>query len=298
VERLVKIRQMSNESMSSVDRVRVTILVEDSDGQPNLVAKHGLSILIETASADSKSRILMDTGPPPDVALHNANLMKLDIRSLDAIVISHGHYDHTGGLIQILRSIARPTPVVAHPLVFAPKFAYKPKLSFIGAEFDHESVRDAGGVLLIARNSVRIATGVIASGEIPRETDFEKVEGFWTITNGHFVQDLITDDQSLVINIREKGFVIISGYAHAGIINTVRNAQKMAGTHDIYAIIGGFHLADASGKRIEATLDHFLRVQPKRLHPCHCTGSRAINRFVESFRERVAAVRTGDTIEL
>jgi 7,8-dihydropterin-6-yl-methyl-4-(beta-D-ribofuranosyl)aminobenzene 5'-phosphate synthase len=298
VERAVKVLRMPNENMPSVDRVKLTILVEDSDGQPNLVAKHGLSVLIETASADSKSRILMDTGPAPDVALHNANMMKLDIRSLNAIVISHGHYDHTGGLIQILKNIGRPTLVVAHPLAFAPKFSYKPNLRFIGTEFDPESVRDAGGVCLIARNAVPIATGVMASGEIPRETDFEKVEGFWTTSEGQFLQDMITDDQSVVINVREKGLVIISGCAHAGIINTVRNAEKMAGTHEIYAIIGGFHLADANGKRIEATLHHLLRIQPKRLYPCHCTGSRAMNRFVESFGERVTPVRTGDIIEL
>jgi 7,8-dihydropterin-6-yl-methyl-4-(beta-D-ribofuranosyl)aminobenzene 5'-phosphate synthase len=298
MERSVKVRRMPDENMFSVDRVKLTILVEDSIGQPNLVAKHGLSILIETWSADSKSRILMDTGPTPDAALHNANLMKLDIRRLNAIVISHGHYDHTGGLIQILRNTGRPTLVVAHPLAFAPKFSYKPNLSFIGTEFDPESVRDAGGVLLIARNTVPIATGVVASGEIPRETDFEKVEGFWTTADGRFLQDMITDDQSVTINVREKGLVIISGCAHAGIINTVRNAEKIAGTHNICAIVGGFHLANASGKRIDATLDHLLRIQPKQLYPCHCTGSTAMNTFMKSFGERVAPVRTGDIIEL
>jgi 7,8-dihydropterin-6-yl-methyl-4-(beta-D-ribofuranosyl)aminobenzene 5'-phosphate synthase len=284
--------------MPSADHVRLTVLVEDTVDKPDLIARHGLSILVETTSADSKSTILMDAGPPADVALQNAHVLKVDIHSLDAIVISHGHYDHAGGLIQILGSIGRPTLVVAHPLAFAPKFAYNPNLKFIGAEFNHESVKDAGGVLLTARNSVSIATGVIASGEIPRETDFEKVEGFWTVANDHFLQDMMTDDQSVAINVREKGLVIISGCAHAGIINTVRNAQKIAGTEDIYAIIGGFHLANASDERIEATLDQLSRIQPKRLYPCHCTGSRAMNRFLESFGERLAAVRTGDVIEL
>jgi 7,8-dihydropterin-6-yl-methyl-4-(beta-D-ribofuranosyl)aminobenzene 5'-phosphate synthase len=284
--------------MPSADHVRLTVLVEDTVNKPDLVAKHGLSILVETTSADSKSRILMDAGPPPDVALQNANVMKADIHSLDAIVISHGHYDHAGGLIQILRSIGRPTLVVVHPLAFVPKFAYKPNLTFIGAEFNHESVRDAGGVLLTARNSVPIATGVIASGEIPRETDFEKVEGFWTVATERFLQDMMTDDQSVVVNVREKGLVIISGCAHAGIINTVRNAQKIAGTEDICAIVGGFHLADASDEKIEATLDQLSRIQPKRLYPCHCTGSRAMNRFLDSFGERLVAVRTGDVIKL
>jgi 7,8-dihydropterin-6-yl-methyl-4-(beta-D-ribofuranosyl)aminobenzene 5'-phosphate synthase len=298
MEKPIAVRRMPNQNMSSVDRVKLTVLVDDSGGRPDLVPKHGLSFLIETSSADSKSRILMDTGPSPDAVLHNANVMKVDIRSLDAIVISHGHYDHTGGLIQILRNTGRATLVVAHPLAFAPKFSYKPNLRFIGTEFNPESVRDAGGLLLIARNPVPIATGVIASGEIPRETAFEKVEGFWTIADGHFIQDSIPDDQSVTLNVREKGLVVISGCAHAGIINTVRKAEKIAGTDDIYAIIGGFHLANASSERIEATLDHLLRIQPKRLYPCHCTGTKAMNRFLESFEERLTAVRTGDIIEL
>jgi 7,8-dihydropterin-6-yl-methyl-4-(beta-D-ribofuranosyl)aminobenzene 5'-phosphate synthase len=190
----VVVQRMPNENMSSVDHVKVTIVVEDSCHRPSLIAKHGLSVLIETASADSKSKILMDTGPTADAALHNANLMKLDIRSLDAIVISHGHYDHTSGLIQILRNTDRPTPVIVHPLAFAPKFSYTPNLRFIGTEFDPETVRDAGGILLMARNTVPFATGVIASGEIPRETDFEKVERFWTTSDGRFIQDMIRDD--------------------------------------------------------------------------------------------------------
>jgi 7,8-dihydropterin-6-yl-methyl-4-(beta-D-ribofuranosyl)aminobenzene 5'-phosphate synthase len=289
---------MPNENMPSLDRVKLTVLVEDSVGKPDLVAKHGLSLLIETASADSKSRVLMDAGPPPDIALHNANVMKADIRSLDAIVISHGHYDHIGGLLRILRNVDRPIPVVVHPLAFTPKFAFRPKLKFIGPEFNHNSVRDAGGVLLLVRNSVPIATGIVTTGEIPRETDFEQVEGFWTVNDQRLVQDQMTDDQALLINMREKGIVIISGCAHSGIINTVRHAQKMVGTNNIHAIIGGCHLASADDRKIQATLDHLIRLQPKWLYPCHCTGSKATRRLLDSFDERCRLIRTGDVIEL
>jgi len=100
-------------------------------------------------------------------------------------------------------------------------------------------------VLLLARNSISIATGAVATGEVDRETDFEKVEGFWTVRNEHFVQDEMTDDQALAINVRGKGLVIVSGCAHSGIINTIRSPQKITGTNNIQAIIGGFHLEGA-----------------------------------------------------
>jgi len=289
---------MFNQSMPSVDRVKLTVLVEDSVNKPDLTAKHGLSFLIETTSAGSNSRILMDTGPPPDIALRNANLLKADIRNSDAIVISHGHYDHAGGLVEILRNIHRPTPVVIHPEAFAPKFSLKPDLKFIGPDFDERSVREARGIILLSRNPVPIATGVITTGEVSRETDFEKVEGFWTLKDERFTQDQMTDEQALVINVREKGLVIVSGCAHSGIVNTVRHAQKVAGTNDIYAIIGGFHLEGADDTRIQATVDQLLRIQPKWLYPCHCTGSKAMNRLLDSFGEHCKTTRTGDIIEL
>jgi 7,8-dihydropterin-6-yl-methyl-4-(beta-D-ribofuranosyl)aminobenzene 5'-phosphate synthase len=284
--------------MPSVDHVKLTVVVEDSVNKADLTAKHGLSFLVETTSAGSSSRILMDAGPPPDIALNNANLLKVDFRNLDAIVISHGHYDHAGGLLGILRWIRRPTPVIVHPLAFAPKFSVRPDLKFIGPDFDQRSVRDARGVLLLARNPVPVATGVITTGEVSRETDFEKVEGFWTVKDQRFVQDQMTDDQALLINLREKGLVIISGCAHSGIVNTVRHAQKTVGTKNIHAIIGGCHLENADDTRIQATLDELLKIQPNRLYPCHCTGPKAINRLLDAFGERCKTTHTGEIIEL
>jgi 7,8-dihydropterin-6-yl-methyl-4-(beta-D-ribofuranosyl)aminobenzene 5'-phosphate synthase len=240
----------------------------------------------------------MDAGPPPDVALSNLDQLKVDIRNLDAIIISHGHYDHAGGLLEILRRIYRPTPVVVHPAAFNPKFSLAPNLKSIGLDFDRTSVRDAHGILVFARNSVPVATGVITTGEISRETNFEKVEGFWTIMDQHFVQDQMADDQALLINLREKGLVIVAGCGHSGVINTVRHAQRMVGTEKIHAIMGGCHLENADEKRIQATVDELLRIQPDLLFPCHCTGPKAIHKFLDAFGERCKTTRTGDVVEL
>ena len=240
----------------------------------------------------------MDTGPPPDIALNNAELLKVDLRNLNAIVISHGHYDHVGGLLEILEKIHRPTPVVVHPLAFAPKFSLTPDLKFVGPDFDQRSVRELNGVLLLARNSVPVATGVVTTGEISRETEFEKVEGFWTVQNQRFVQDQMIDDQALLVNLREKGLIIVSGCGHSGIINTVRHAQKIVGIRNIHAIVGGCHLANANQEILQATIDELLKIQPDQLYPCHCTGLKAINKFLHVFGERCRTIHTGDIIEL
>jgi len=285
-------------SMPSVDRVRLTVLAEDTVNRRrrHLVAKHGLSILVETSMAGENTRILVDAGPPPNVALRNATAMRARVQELDAIVISHGHYDHIGGLLQILKRSRRPVPVIAHPKVFAPKFAYKPNLKFIGADFDQASVKAAGGVLVLASNPVMIAAGVTTSGEIARETNFEKTERFWTVEDNRFVEDTMNDEQALLINVKDKGLVVITGCAHSGIINTLKQAQKTSSPGGIYAVVGGLHLEKASDTRITETMDELSKINPKAIYPCHCTGSKFIDRMSD-LRRDCRRIHTGDIFE-
>ncbi len=295
----MKVVKVLKGSMPQVDRVRLTVLAEDTvnKSRSHLVAKHGLSLLVETTVAGASTRILMDAGPPPNVALRNATAMRARVRELDAIVISHGHYDHIGGLLQILKRSSRRIPIVAHPKVFGPKFAFKPNLQFIGPDFDQSSVKAAGGILVLARNPVMIAAGVTTSGEIARETDFEKTEGFWTVEDDRFVEDPMNDEQDLLINVKDKGLVVITGCAHSGIINTLKQAQKMSSVDDIYAVVGGLHLEKAADARIKETVDEFSRINPQVTYPCHCTGSKVIDRLREQ-RKDCRRIQTGDTLEL
>lgn len=299
-DKTVRVVSISKNDMPPVDRLRLTVLVEDSASleKPDLIAKHGLSFLIETSVAGVDSRVLMDTGPPPDIALQNADMIGADIQQLDAVAISHGHYDHMGGLLEVLRRTCRPTPVVAHPLLFSPKFTLNPNLKFIGPGFDQTSVTAAGGILLFARNPVKIASGVMTSGEVARQTAFEKAEGFWKVEDGCFVQDAIIDEQALLINVKNNGLVVITGCAHSGIINTLKHAKKTSGIDDLCAVVGGFHLARADDNRIQATIEELVRMDPKSVFPCHCAGTKATHRLVSSFADDCRPIRTGDVIVL
>jgi len=295
----VKVVNISKGPVPAVETLKLTVLVEDTAGvsMPNLTARHGLSLLATMKSAGVYSQILMDAGPPPDIALQNARKLEVDLNKTNVIAISHGHYDHVGGLIETLKHIDHSVPVVAHPKAFDQKFIYRPHLKFVGPEFDRSSLRGVGGMLLLSRSPVTLLSGVLTSGEIPRKTRFEQTRGFYTVANDRFVEDPILDDQALFINLKDMGLVVIAGCAHAGIINTLKHARRVVGTSDIHAIVGGLHLAKADETRIHAVMEELARINPRKIYPCHCTGSSAISQLISYFGDRCRPVHTGDTIE-
>ncbi len=286
-----------------VAELRLTVLIEDSvetgdESRKGLIAKHGLSILVEAKVDDVEVCILMDTGPSSEALLNNVDGIDVNLRKIDAIMLSHGHYDHTNGLISVLRSAAKRVPVLAHPKVFSPKFAVKPKLRPIGPAFTLPTVESAGGVPLLVSNPVEIADGVKTTGEIARITKYEKVAGFLTVDEGHFVEDSIVDDQALVINLKNKGLVIVTGCAHAGVVNTIIHAQKIMETEKVCAVLGGFHLIDADDERIKATVADLTKSNIGFLGPCHCTGEKATRKLKETFGDKCQPLKTGDVLRL
>lgn len=283
-----------------VKKVKVTVLVEDSVNaeKTNLMAKHGLSFFVEAVTSDGEVSVIMDTGPSSEALLHNIDVMGINLRKTDVIVLSHGHYDHIGGLIEALKCIGKRVPVVLHPKIFNPKFKVKPFLMFRGAPFTPSDVEMAGGVLLYAENPVTITEGVTTTGEVERTLALGSVEGFWTVDDGSFVKDIMLDDQALLIDIEGKGLVVVTGCAHSGVVNTVRHAKKIMGTDKVYAVLGGFHLASAKNNRIEATVKELEKLNLEFIGPCHCTGSKVVKRFKKAFGDRCVPVQTGDIVEL
>jgi 7,8-dihydropterin-6-yl-methyl-4-(beta-D-ribofuranosyl)aminobenzene 5'-phosphate synthase len=279
--------------------VQITVLIEDtkSPAKPRLRSKHGLSFFIKAKIGDDKVTVLMDTGASPEALLHNVDAMGVNLEDVDVIALSHGHYDHTGGLLEALKRMKKRVPVIGHPTVFEPKLSLMPHLRLIGAPFKVSEVEAVGGIPVLASDPVKIADGVTTTGEVPRITAFESVRGFWNVHNRKFVEDNMLDDQSLVIDVEGKGLVVVAGCAHAGIINTVKYAQKITGNSSVYAVLGGFHLISADDKRIQATVSALEKLDLKFVGPCHCTGKKAAEKFAEAFGDRCQTLHTGDIIE-
>ena len=283
-----------------LQELRLTIVVENSAplGNSSVWAQHGLSIFLDLDYGRKRMKLLLDTGASSEVMLHNADTLHIDLSHLDLICLSHGHYDHTGGLMGILQRAGGRVIVLAHPDIFAPKLGTKPTLKFIGPPFCRAEVEAAGAIMLDCKSPAAIAPGVMTTGEVTRLESFEKVVGFATVKDGRYCEDNIPDDQALAINIEGKGLAVITGCAHAGIINTIKHAQKITGVEELYAVIGGFHLMGADDNRIDATAEALRELGPAIVRPGHCTGQGAVCRLQKALGERCQPLAAGDIIQI
>jgi 7,8-dihydropterin-6-yl-methyl-4-(beta-D-ribofuranosyl)aminobenzene 5'-phosphate synthase len=251
------------------------------------VAEHGFSMFIRVSNEGKSNNVLLDTGGSPERIIENAEIMGLDISEVKYIVLSHGHYDHFGGLISILKTVNKINlPVIVHEDMFKSrgvvtsdgtirKYPEFPKENLVSPAIYAKTKQP----YLIADNNV------LVTGEIPRIMKFEK--GFAkhrAFIDGKWQPDpLIWDDRALVINVKHKGLVILSGCAHAGIINTLLYSQQITGIKKIYAVLGGFHLAGKEYKtRIDKTVEKLKQLKPSILAPSHCTGWKGAFAIAES----------------
>jgi 7,8-dihydropterin-6-yl-methyl-4-(beta-D-ribofuranosyl)aminobenzene 5'-phosphate synthase len=243
-------------------------------------AEHGFSMLVRVFSGAQSYNILFDTGVSPEGIVENAKRMCLDLSDIDYIVLSHGHYDHFGGLEATVKAINKTDlRIIAHERMFKRKGTANPEgVIRKHPEFPAKEHLNAAKIIITKKPYLIANKTACITGEIPRKTSFEK--GFpqnRILVNNKWQPDPdILDERAMVLNLKEKGLIIISGCAHAGIINTIRYAQSITGITNIYAVLGGFHLAGKEyEKRIDLTVNELKRINPQLIIPSHCTGWRA-----------------------
>jgi 7,8-dihydropterin-6-yl-methyl-4-(beta-D-ribofuranosyl)aminobenzene 5'-phosphate synthase len=254
-----------------------------------LLAEHGLSLLVTVYQGERRRTILFDTGYNKIGVPHNLGQLEVDTEGIDAIVLSHGHMDHTGSLYKLFDRISKRIPLVVHPDAFiAPRyFGLDDGRKLLFPQTLIKADLEARNVELLAKKIPTLLADdrILVTGDVERVTKFEKgLPDALMERGGKLEKDPISDDQALVINLKGKGLVIIGGCSHAGIINTILYARKMTGMEQVYAVLGGFHLSGPSFEPIiEETINELKRIAPKVLVPMHCTGWKAIHRFSEEF---------------
>ena len=253
--------------------IKITILVDNSAGQlSSLLGEHGFSALVE---ADD-FRLLFDTGSGRAI-IPNTQSLGLDLSEVNAVVISHGHYDHTGGLPPVLSRMEK-VPVYLGAEAWADKFALLLDGSerWIGMPAAQDLLEKSGARFEVTDGPRELYPGIILTGPIPRTTDFEAVEPILRVKKaGELLPDPVSEDQALILK-GEEGITVLTGCAHAGVVNTLLYAMQLTGASGIHGLIGGFHLLFASEERLDKTVAFFKQAGLKMLAPCHCTGFRAM----------------------
>lgn len=257
--------------------MKISILVDNNPGT-RTAAEHGLSYLIEY---DGK-RLLFDTGQS-NMFVENAGIMKVDLKNIDLLVLSHGHFDHGNGLRYISGTV-----LICHPGCFVKRYR-KSDHTYIGLINTREEIL-SGYNLITSTYPHQISDRIFFLGEIPRITGFESQNTAFVFEDGS--PDYVLDD-SAVAMITEYGIMVITGCGHAGIVNTLEHAKKVTGIKKLYGIMGGFHLKEQDIQTRE-TIAYLKAEKVKNVFPSHCTELPALSAFYESFRIR--QLKTGEIL--
>jgi 7,8-dihydropterin-6-yl-methyl-4-(beta-D-ribofuranosyl)aminobenzene 5'-phosphate synthase len=256
---------------------------EDGRTAVGLRAEHGFSALVTVRRGSTTTSLLFDTGLSPDAMMVNADRLGVDLLEVQGIVLSHGHFDHVGGLAGLAtRSGAgRSVPMVVHPMAWTRR-----RLAVPGAEpWEMPTLSrralEAEGFALVERRqpSLLVDDCVLITGEVDRTTEFERgipaAHEAWSGSAWHHDPDVV-DDQALVVDVRGRGLVVLTGCGHAGAVNIARHAQRLTGVHQLAGLLGGLHLGGTAFEPVIApTVDALTLLQPSLVVPGHCTGWRA-----------------------
>jgi 7,8-dihydropterin-6-yl-methyl-4-(beta-D-ribofuranosyl)aminobenzene 5'-phosphate synthase len=274
----------------------------DAHTKPQLRAEHGVSMLVTTQAAGKRDAFLFDTGVTVDGVLHNMEVLEIKGNELHAVVLSHGHTDHTRGLMGFIKRYGRPrVPIVLHPDAYLKRKNVQPD----GHESEHipPSKKDleSEDVQIIEERGPTMLIGdhALVTGQIPRTTPYEKGSpNQVALIDGQWQPDpWIHDDQAIVINVKDKGLVVLTGCGHAGVINTLNCARELTGVSRIHAVIGGFHLTGPIFEPIVApTVQALKEFNPGVIVPQHCTGWKATHLIAREFPQAFIPTSVGTTM--
>lgn len=269
-------------------------MCENTAGKPGVLAEHGLSLLVEV---DGEA-FLLDTGQTFTMA-YNAQALGVDLRRIRAVVLSHGHFDHAGGLRDLLRC-AKDLSVVAHPDIWSAKYVVRQneRARYVGLPFVWDELEGNGTHFQFSAEPAELSERVLTTGQIPRVTAYEEVDkGLYIREHESWYRDGVWDDQALVVKT-DRGLVVALGCAHSGIINTLTHAQQITGEERIYAVVGGTHLAFAPSEQLLATVEALEAFDIQKLGVSHCTGPRPAAFLAEVFGDRFFYNHAGTVIDL
>ncbi len=276
---------------------RITILCENLVGQLIGSGEHGFAAFIET----DQGNYLFDTGSGHSV-VSNSLVLNKDLRSINTIFLSHGHYDHTGGLPEVLKMKGK-VDVHAHPHIFSDRLAVlkeegTEKKRFSGIPYKKRYLEFLGANFSFNTDFIEIEKGVFLTGEVPRRTSFEKPDPRLKIeVDGEITQDILPDDQSLILDT-DKGIVLILGCAHSGIINIINHVVNKIGKGKFYAILGGTHLDFLTPEQLEESIKLLKQMEIETIGVSHCTGMRAAFRLHQEFGDRFFYGCVGSVLEV
>jgi 7,8-dihydropterin-6-yl-methyl-4-(beta-D-ribofuranosyl)aminobenzene 5'-phosphate synthase len=276
-------------------QIKLTTLSENTAGMVGLLAEWGLSILVEVDSY----KVLLDTGLDISAA-YNAVVMGIDLSTVDRIVLSHGHRDHTGGLRHVLNAMRRKIEVIAHPDIWASKYSrtFSKQEQYAGIPFAREALENWGASFRLTKEPVWVTDNIVTSGEIPMHTEYEKVDSeLFVKEDGELRPDPLNDDLALIVKA-EMGLIVILGCGHRGMINTLHHAQAITGEKRIHMVIGGTHLMHASREQIDLTIAELKELGVQKVGVSHCTGLPAAAILFQEFGDSFFFNNTGRAITI
>ncbi len=274
--------------------LRIVLLIENTSCDENVIPEHGLSIYIEF----NGQKGLYDVGQS-DQLIENSEEMFINLEELDWIAISHGHYDHTGGLKSVLKTNPNKINVFAGESAFKPKYARRDNdiIEDIGIPFKKEEISEISASVTEVNGKTEISKNIFLIGPAPMIESYEGPSRYMLVKNdnGDYANDLMNDERTLIIKTT-KGIVIITGCAHRGSVNITKDAMVQFPNEKVLMVLGGFHLGKTDNESIQKRIEAFSHLNINGIGLCHCTGAKACKMFKETLKDKCFIAPAGTEI--